>query len=56
MVLISNISKLSEHKLTIEHRFKWEDLKVIGKESNWRKRKIHEAADILKGADKVITN
>jgi len=50
-----DISKLTEHKLKTGHRFKWEDVKVIGKESNWRKRKIHEAAEILKGADKVIS-
>jgi hypothetical protein len=51
----TDISKLTEKNVTTGHRFKWDDVKVIGKESNWRKRKIHEAAEILKRADKVIS-
>jgi hypothetical protein len=43
------ISKLTEHKLKTGQRFKWEEVKIIRKESNWRKRKIHEMAEILKG-------
>ena len=50
-----DISKLTEHSLKTGHRFKWEDAKVIGKESDWRKRKVHEAAEILKGAEQVIS-
>ena len=50
-----DISKLTEHSIKTGHRFKWEDAKVIGKEIDWRKRKVHEAAEILKGAEKVIS-
>jgi hypothetical protein len=49
------ISKLTEHSVTLEHRFKFEETKVIGKEPNWRRRKVHEAGEILKGGEKVIS-
>ena len=49
------ISKLAEHSITTGHRFKFEETKVIGKEPNWRHRKVHEAGEILKGGENVIS-
>jgi hypothetical protein len=34
------------HELNNNHQVKWEDVSVLAKESNTKKRKIHEAAAI----------
>jgi hypothetical protein len=49
------ISKLIEHGVMLEHRFKFEEAKVIGKEPNWRRKKVHESGEILKGGEEVIS-
>jgi hypothetical protein len=37
----------------------WENVEVIGevigRESNWRVRKVHEAAELIKATDTVIS-
>jgi hypothetical protein len=48
------ISKLTEHHLNTGHQILWEETEITGKESNWRPRKIHEAAAIMKGGNKVF--
>jgi hypothetical protein len=50
-----DISKLTEHSINMGHRFKFEETKVIGKEANWRQRKIREASEILKGGENIIS-
>lgn len=50
-----NISKLVEHSLETGHRILWEDVRAIGKEEEWRKRKIHEAGVILNGGNRIIS-
>jgi hypothetical protein len=41
-------SKLAEHALNTGHQFRWDDVRVIGHENNWKKRKIHEAAEMIR--------
>ena len=50
-----DISKLAEHHYTTGHRIKWEETSVIGRETNWRARKVHEAAAIMKGGAEVFS-
>jgi hypothetical protein len=41
------VSKLAEHALNTGHQFQWYDVRVIGRENNWKKRKIHEVAEMV---------
>jgi hypothetical protein len=48
-------SKLVEHAWEMDHKFMWDEAKAIGRESNWRARKCHEALEIYMGGDRVIS-
>jgi hypothetical protein len=50
-----DISKLCEHHFNTGHRFLWDKAKVIGKEQHFRARKVHEAGEILRGQDRIIS-
>jgi hypothetical protein len=50
-----DIYKLTEHSINTGHRFEFEEIKVIGKEANWRQRKTHETGEILKGGENIIS-
>ena len=50
-----DVSKLCEHHFTTGHRFLWDQAEIIGQEQNWKARKVHEAAEIMKGGDMVIS-
>ena len=41
-------SAVNEHSRTTGHIMDWENIKVIGREYNWAKRKIKEAIAIRK--------
>jgi hypothetical protein len=51
-----DISKLTEHHFNTGHRILWEETEIIGREHNWKARKIHEAAAILKGGNEVFSS
>jgi hypothetical protein len=42
------VSKLAEHALNTGHQFQWDDVRVTGREINWKKRKIHDAAEMVR--------
>jgi predicted GIY-YIG superfamily endonuclease len=48
-------SKLVEHAWEMDHNFMWDEAKAIGRESNWKARKFHEALEIYLGGDRVIS-
>lgn len=50
-----DISKLCEHFYKTGHRLLWDEAKVIGHETHWRARKIHETAEIMKGGKMVFS-
>jgi hypothetical protein len=50
------VSKLCEHFYETEHRFLLDKTEVLGRESNWRARKVHEAAEIMSGENMVINS
>jgi hypothetical protein len=52
---VTTASKLAEHVLNTEHRILWDEAKIIGMEPHWKKRKFHEAVEIWKGGNNVIS-
>ena len=50
-----DVSKLCEHHFTTGHRFLWDQAEIIGHEQHWKARKVHEAAEIMKGGEMVIS-
>jgi hypothetical protein len=48
-------SKLADHALEERHNITWDDAKVIGRETQWKKRQIHEAAEMAKLNYKTIS-
>jgi hypothetical protein len=51
-----DISKLTEHHFNTGHRILWDETKIIGKEPDWRARKINEAAVIMEGGNEVFSD
>jgi hypothetical protein len=39
-----SISLLAAHSAENKHQVKWEEVKILGKENHYKKRKIHETA------------
>jgi hypothetical protein len=49
------VSKLCEHHFNTGHRFLWDQTKIIGREQNIIARRFHEAAEIMRGGDWVMS-
>jgi hypothetical protein len=50
-----DLSKLTEHAHTHDHRFIWSERRVIAREEKWRERKVQEAVEIFNGGNDVIS-
>lgn len=51
-----DLSKLTEHAHKYDHRFLFNDTRVIAREEKWRERKVQEAVEIMNGGGEVISS
>jgi hypothetical protein len=50
-----DFSKLCEHHYYTGHRILWDQAEIIGHKQRWKARKFHEATEIKKGGELVLS-
>ena len=53
---IKEITGLSQHMKTTVHSLAWDDVRIIYRENNWKKRKFKEAARIPSNNKEQLMN